>query len=270
VVEHDLAAGSRTILITYGDSLHSVLSEREIGSLLSTVVHQVRGRAMVVAADGRWATHQEVAFAREAAASGADVLMVLAPDWGASATEASFVAHYRAVARELPIMLVTAAFAGREAVGVEVVERLRDTEPRFVALKDDLCGETGRRIATILRNAVPFLSGGQKQNHLDVLPYGSDGYLSTFLQFRPSVAHTYWAAVVADDMAAARDVVERVDRPFFDAALAQPGGFDAAIRGALQLAGVAPRWRRPPYHDLTDAELEGWAETLAGLGLLDG
>ena len=49
-------------------------------------------------------------FARFAAGAGADVLMVLPPDWDASTTPDTLAEHYGAVAAHFPAMLVTGIF----------------------------------------------------------------------------------------------------------------------------------------------------------------
>src|SRR5437763_16839758 len=76
-IEHNICAGSGTLLMTYWDGLHSLLTDTEVAEVLKAVVAQVRGRALVVAADRRWATGNEMAFADLAAETGADLLMVL-------------------------------------------------------------------------------------------------------------------------------------------------------------------------------------------------
>jgi 4-hydroxy-tetrahydrodipicolinate synthase len=271
-VERAIAAGSGTVLLTYGDSMHSLLTDAEVGTLLRITADATAGRAMVVAADRIWATPAEVAFAREARGLGADVLMVLPPVWGGSVTADSLLEHYRAVAREIPVMVVTGPFLAQQAMGLEVIERLRDTEPeRFVAVKDDVCGTFARRVATLLRGDVAYFIGGQKENHLDVLPYGCDGWMSTFILFFPEIAQRYWAAVQAGDLDTAVAIIERIDRPFFDLALANPvGGFDAFIRAVRELGGVAPRWRRAPYANLDDAAMERLRDQLTAAGMLPG
>ncbi len=267
-IDHAIAAGSGTMLLTYGDSLHSILSDREVGELLRLVVRATAGRAMVVAADRQWPTSIERAFAREARDAGADVLMVLPPVWGRSVTVDSLVRHYRAVAEEIPAMIVTAAYAGIEAIGLETLSILVETEPRIVALKDDLCGEFGRRVGRLCHPAWAIISGGQKQNHLDMHAYGCDGYMSTFLHFNPPIAHRYWELVVAGDLAMAARLIDRYERPYMDRILAMPGGFDAGFHATLEVAGLAGRWRRAPYHSLTDVEYEAFVGFLHDQGML--
>lgn len=267
-VDRALAAGSGTMLLTYGDSLHSILSDREVGDLLRMVVRATAGRAMVVAADRQWPTSIECEFARAAREAGADLLMVLPPNWGRSVTVASLVQHYRSVAAEIPAMIVTAAFTGIEAIGLETLQILVESEPRVVAVKDDLCGEFARRVGRMCHPAWAVISGGQKQNHLDMHAYGCDGYMSTFIHFNPAIAHRYWTLVVAGDVAAAAALIDRYDRPYMDRILSLPGGFDAGFHATLEVAGLAGRWRRAPYHSLTAREYEEFAGFLHASGML--
>ena len=267
-IDYAVAAGSGAMLLTYGDSLHSILSDREVGELLRIVIHATAGRAMVVAADRQWPTTIELAFAREARDAGADVLMVLPPNWGGSVTVDSLVRHYRAVAAEIPAMIVTAAFAGIEATGLETLRILVETEPRIVALKDDLCGEFGRRVGRLCHPAWAVISGGQKQNHLDIHPYGCDGYMSTFLHFNPAIAHRYWTLVTDGDLTTAARLIDRYERPYMDRILTLPGGFDAGFHATLEVAGLAGRWRRAPYDSLGDAEFDRFAGFIHDAGLL--
>ena len=99
-------------------------------------------------------------------------------------------------------------------------------------------------------------AGGQKQNHMNMLPYGADGYLSTFLTFKPEIARCYWRAVEARDLTAAAAVIRDYDMPFFEHIIKTEGSFDAAMHGVYELYGLAERWRRPPYHSLSDAQME--------------
>ena len=267
-IDHAIAAGSGTMLLTYGDSLHSILSDHEIGDLLRIVVKATARRAMVVAADRQWPTRIERTFAAEARGVGADLLMVLPPNWGRSVTVDSLVRHYRTVAAEIPVMIVTAAFAGIEAVGLETLRILVESEPRVVALKDDLVGEFARRVGRLCHPTWAVISGGQKQNHLDMFPYGCDGYMSTFMHFNPPIAHRYWELIIAGDLARAAALIDRYDRPYMDHILAMPGGFDAGFHATLEVAGLASRWRRAPYHDLSDAEFEAFAAFLRDGGML--
>jgi 4-hydroxy-tetrahydrodipicolinate synthase len=267
LVDRGIDAGSTTMLLTYGDSLYSLLTDDEVAEVTRVVAEQTAGRAAVVAADRIWWTGKTVEFARYAREVGADVLMVLPPDWAGSCTADSFVAHYAAVAVEIPVMVVTNAFSRSQAMGLEVLRRLRDDVPGVIAIKDDLVGVFARKMAILLRGHWSIISGGQKQNHFDLIHYGCDGYLSTFVTFAPHVTQTYWQAVQTEDWVEAARIIREYDIPYFDYVLGVIGGFDAALHGTFEHFGLSQRWRRPPYHSLTDEQMEQLSQLFLDLKL---
>jgi 4-hydroxy-tetrahydrodipicolinate synthase len=267
LVDRGIDAGSTTMLLTYGDSLYSLLTDDEVADVTRVVAEQTAGRAAVVAADRIWWTGKTVDFARFAREVGADLLMVLPPDWAGSCTADSFVAHYAAAAAEIPVMVVTNAFSRSQAMGLEVLRRLRDDVPGVIAIKDDLVGVFARKMAILLRGHWSIISGGQKQNHFDLIHYGCDGYLSTFVTFAPHVTQTYWQAVQTEDWVEAARIIREYDMPYFDYVLDVIGGFDAALHGTFEHFGLSQRWRRPPYHSLTDEQMEQLSQLFLDLKL---
>jgi len=267
-VEFNIAAGSKTILLTYGDSLYSLLTDAEVAEVTRLVCEQVGGRAMVVAACHEYATPAAVEFARYCAGVGADVLMLMPPGWADSVTPETYRDHFVAVGEHMPLMIVTNFFVRRGiGFGLACLDALL-AEDVVVALKDDFLGEFGRKMCLKVHDRWAVFAGGQKQNHLDLHPYGCDGYLSTFITFRPEIAHRYWQAIEADDIASARAVIRDQDMPYFDYTGSATGGFDAVIHGAMELAGICGRWRRPPYYSLSDEEMERLREFLRSIGAL--
>jgi len=267
-IDFTIAGGTTTILLTYGDSLYTILTDAELDEVTRVAVEHTAGRALVVAADRIWAMPKEVEFARYVREVGADVLMVLPPDWAGSCTVETFVEHYAAVAEEIPVMVVTNLFASRQAVGLEVLKRLSETVPGVVAVKDDVLGAFVRKMSLIVHDRMAVISGGQKQNHLDLLPYGCDGYLSTFIKFKPDVTRDYWNAIQLEDWSRVREIIKTYDMPYFEFIVGLQGGFNAGIHGTLELFGVAQRWRRKPYYSLNDEEMEQLAGFFKEKGLL--
>ena len=246
LIDANLAGGSRTALLTWGDSLFSVLTDDEIAEVTATVADHARGRALTVAADSDWWTGKTVEFARYCREIGIDVLMVKPPVWSPPG-RAEFVEHYRAVAAEIPVMLVTNVWAGMPDVELSVVAELLDQVEGVMALKDDMGGELARKVTAMAGERWAVFAGGQKQQHLDLVHYGAVGYMSSFVSFQPEVSRRYWNAVCAGDWAAAARVVEQDDWPLFDYLMPLPGGFDGGFHALLEVFGVVPRWRRPPH-----------------------
>ena len=268
-VERCLANGARALLLTYGDSLYSVLTDDEIAGVTKTVVEQTQHRAVVVAADGMWWTGKTVEFARYCRELGADLLMVLPPDWAGSATPDRLVAHYSAAASELPVMVVTNYLAARGPdSGLQVIEKVYREVENVIAVKDDVGEGFGRRMTDMVHDRWTVLAGGQKQFHLYLAPYGCQGHLSTLMVYRPEVAHRYWDTVQRRDYIGAAEIVRQFDMPLFAILGKCHGSFDAGMHAWGELVGVCGRWRRGPYYSLNDAEVEALADQLKGIGLL--
>ncbi len=132
-------------------------------------------------------------------------------------------------------------------------------------MKTDVTGEFDRKMTGLVKEHWTIFAGGQKSFHMELWPYGCQGYLSTFITFRPGVTRAYWRAIQAGDRQAAVRLIEKIDRPFFDYILAVPGGFDAAMHGIMEICGLAQRWRRPPFTSLGDDEIERLAAFLEQL-----
>lgn len=269
VLDHNIDAGSKTMLLTAGDSNLIVQSDQEIAEVSKTVVDHTAGRAMVVTADRHFHTRQAVEFAKYAAEIGSDVHMVLPPDWAGSSTPETFRDHYAAVAEHIPVMLVTGVYIPRgEAFGLETTRMVRDTVENVVAIKDDMHGKFVTKMALLVHDRWAVFTAGQKQDHLLLHPYGCDGYMSTLMLFKPEIAHKYWNAIETNDMPAAKAIIRDYDIPFFDLIMASPGSFDAAIHGILEIFGICQRWRPPPYYSLSDAEMEELKDGLQNIRLL--
>ena len=54
LVERGVSAGSTAMMLTYGDSLFSLLTDTEVAEVTRVVAEQTAGRAAVVAADRIW------------------------------------------------------------------------------------------------------------------------------------------------------------------------------------------------------------------------
>ena len=246
-------AKSETLLLTYGDSLYSVLTDQEIADVTRITVEQNAGRKLVVSA-GSWWLGESVRFAEYCQGLGVDVFMPLPPNWAGSANESTLVEYFATISRTIPVMIVTAIGPG-QPVPLGTVQKLLEGDNQVVSIKDDICGPYGRRLAALTHDKWAFLSGGRKENHLDQLPYGPHAYLSLYMRFYPEIAHRYWAAIQAENCEESVGIVNQYDIPFIDFCAKHGAHFDAVVHGAMELAGIAPRWRRAPYSSLNDSQM---------------
>jgi dihydrodipicolinate synthase/N-acetylneuraminate lyase len=118
-----------------------------------------------------------------------------------------------------------------------------------------MCGIFARRLTSRFSNKIAIITGGQKQNHMNMYPYGKVGYLTTYGRFYPKIAHEYWNNILKNDLPGATKIIEEYDMGLFDLIGSFAGGFDSGIHGALEIFGLAKRFRREPYLSISDAEM---------------
>ncbi len=256
-VDFCIEAGAGTVLFTPGDSLYAVLTEAEIAEMTAYTARIVDQRALFIASAGFWSTQQTAAFAEYARGCGADAVIVAPPDRD-DMTVDGLVAYYGAVSETLPAFILS---AGLVSVGVqgalETVDRLLAEVPGVLGFKEDFSPDFARGACARAHGKWVIFAGGQKQTHMDMLPYGCDGYMSSFIKFKPEVAHAYWSAVEEGNIDSAVDVIARYDMPFFQYVWGTfPAGGDAGQHAIMELAGIFGRWRRSPLPDFTDEEME--------------
>lgn len=257
-IDFDLHTKTNVIVLTAGDSHLEAMSDVEIANLTQNVVKHVNKRATVVAADRSFDTKQALAFAKTCRQWGVDMLMVKPPDWAQSTTPETLAQHYAQIAKEIPVMLVTNIFMRKDiSFGLETIQRALDLSNQIVAIKDDIGGDFAQQMTIQAHQQCAIWAGGQKKNHHHIAPHGAHGYLSTFLTFKPDIAHQYWHAYQTHNTSEITRIIEDIDKPFFDFIISNfTGGFDAALHGILEIFNLAKRWRPKPYHSLTDAEMD--------------
>ncbi len=245
-----------TLLITNGDSLLTVMDDKEVEELTKVVIEQNKGRAMVIAGGKAWNTKKNVEFFNFAREAGADVGGLLLTDWAQSCGEAEILDAIREAGKAIPTMVLTNLISGR-GIPLSVFKTVvAEKTPGFIGIKDDVCGQYGRDLATILDDKYAFMSGGMAVNHLDVAHYGADGYLSIFVSFYPQLSAKYWELYQNKEYEACAKWIAEVEQPFDKMIINNGLEFDSVIHGMMELAGVCGRYRRKPYHSLTDAEME--------------
>jgi 4-hydroxy-tetrahydrodipicolinate synthase len=266
-IDFVIDAGANAIILTHGDSLFSLLTDDEIAQITKTCADHINKRVTFVAATGTWWTGKTRDFAAYSAEAGADMLMVLPPDWAGSCTVETLVQHYAAAGEYIPVMVVTNYLGKRsQSFAIEVIRSLYERVPQVVALKDDVTGELIRKICLMTHERWALIAGGLKQNHINMLPYGVDGYFSMHVTFYPDIAQKYWKAIKDFRMDDAIAIVRDYDMPLFDLLRSLEGGFDAGIHGTLEILGLAKRYRRLPYHTLSDQQMEVLKNFLASKG----
>jgi 4-hydroxy-tetrahydrodipicolinate synthase len=269
MIDFNIKSGGTVSLLTAGDSHFLCLTDEEVAELNKVVVEHTAGRVLTVACDWEYATPQGVKFAKYCASLGADLLMARPPDWASSSTSESLVEHYATLAEEIPLMFVNNIFGTRpEKFALDTTRLLLERVPNMIAMKEDITGDIARKFCMLVHDKWAVFAGGGLRNHLNIHPYGCDGFMDRHMNFAPQVSHQYWKAIQANDLPGALKVAKEIEMPLDDFMCAFPGGRDAAVHGLFEIYGLSGRWRRKPYHSLTDAELAKLKDFVKKMGLL--
>ena len=254
MLENCIAGGAKALLVTYGDSLLHILSDREALELNRFVAQVTGGRAMVIACSKQWNHSQMLEFAQKSKEDGCDLIIPFYPDWCGGLDKDAVVACMKELGAVMPVMLLSCMMGG--GIPLSILDRL-SADDGLVAMKDDVGQPYGKNLLAHIRDKIAYLSGGRAFNFLDTAAYGADGYLSVYARMYPQVSNAFWNAYTSGDMKEAIALVEKYDIALFADFIAKNGlDFSAVIQGMYETAGVGSRWRRFPYSSLTDAQME--------------
>ena len=106
LIERQIEAGIDALVVTGTTGEAATLSDRERRDVLRFSAATVKGRVPLIAGTGSPSTHTAVRLSCEAAAAGADGLLVVTPYYN-KPTPLGLVAHYREIARaaEKPVLV---------------------------------------------------------------------------------------------------------------------------------------------------------------------
>ena len=247
--------------------MYVALTDDEVAELTRVTAEHIGDRALFIAAGDFWWTGKTVEFGEYARSVGAGAYIAVPPIRGTTVDE--LVRFYTTASEVLPVFILSGSLgaAGVDAA-LEAVNVLLDKAPNVVGFKEDFSSAFARPACLAAHERWAIFAGGQKQTHMDMHPYGCDGYMSVFMTYRPGVAHMYWRAIEEGDLTAAAEVIRDYDMPLMKHLYsAYPAGGDAGQHALLELAGICGRWRRKPLPDLTDADMERLKGFLEGQSL---
>jgi 4-hydroxy-tetrahydrodipicolinate synthase len=262
LVEHLLATDCDGIVVggTTGES--PTLTDAEAARLVRTVARQTNGRARVIAGVGTYDTASSIRRARDAAAAGADALLVVCPYYSRP-TQAGVVAHFLAIAdaTELPLMLYDVPARTGIALAKTTLVEL-SAHPRIRAVKDAK-GDLFEAMTVMAETSLAYYCGSDELN-LAYLACGACGVVSVVGNVAAERIAGLIAAVRSGNLDAARTINASL-LPLTDAIMRTSQGAITA-KAALADRGIIPHPTvRLPLAESPPADLERLS---AALGLV--
>ena len=176
LAEHLVGAGVRALYPCGCTGEATSLTREERSRVIAAVVEVARGRAAVVAGTGTAVTEETIELSREAAALGADGVMVITP-YSCRPTQDGLAAHYRAVADAVdrPMVLYNVPSRTGVTLAPETIARLAE-HPRIAAIKE-ATGSLDQASAIRTKCEIAILAGDDSL-FLPLLAIGARGVVS--------------------------------------------------------------------------------------------
>jgi 4-hydroxy-tetrahydrodipicolinate synthase len=233
---------------TTGES--ATTTDAEKSALLRAVVDAVGGRATVLAGVGTNDTHHSVDLATQAAAAGADGLLVVTPYYN-KPPQAGVIAHVERIAgsTDLPVMLYD--IPGRSGIPMDSATIMSlARHPQVVAVKDaklDL-----EATSYVLAHTDLAYYSGHDPWTLPLLSLGAVGIVGTSTHITAARTRAMIEAFVAGDVTRARQLHESL-LPVYTGIFRTQGTI--LVKAALRELGLPAGPVRLPLVDATSEQL---------------
>ncbi|HVT73655.1 MAG TPA: dihydrodipicolinate synthase family protein [Lacunisphaera sp.] len=271
LVDHVIAGGCQGILLCGTTGEFASLSLAARLRLARLVGEAARGRALLFGGIGDTSVEHSVQLAREYFAAGFDAVVNNLPSYY-PLTPAMMESYFRTVADRVegPLYLYNIPQTVRQSIPLDVLDRI-SRHPRIAGLKDsepDAARQeqlsrhfAGREDFCVFAGSVAYTSKAMRA--------GADGFVPSGGNLAPRLARDLMDQLLTGDTAAGDAAQHRINALN---AVYQTGRTItqtlAALKGALELAGLCGRSMLPPITAVTDAEVEAMRAPLREMGII--
>ncbi len=263
-------------LLINGHAGENAMLEREEAREVVATARRVAPRSLIVAGVNAESSRNAVLLAEDAAAAGADAILVFAPfSWIVGVDARTVVNHHRAIhdATDLPLMLFQGSVnSGKLWFPPETLAALVHL-PRVVGIKEGSwetsAYEISRRVVRETRPGVAVMASGD-EHLLSSFVLGSEGSLVSLAAVVPQLIVALDLAVRAGDMAAARACHDRIYPLARTVYGTGPAGLvSARLKACLEILGrIDSAYCRPPTAALPAEEIAALTNALEAAGEL--
>ncbi|NKQ20014.1 4-hydroxy-tetrahydrodipicolinate synthase [Brevibacillus laterosporus] len=251
LIDYLIDTGSEALVVSGTTGESPTLSRQEKLDLFTFSVQKAKGRVKVIAGTGCNDTEESITFSREAAKTGIDAIMLVAPYYSRTSQEGLYQ-HFKAISEavELPIMLYNVP--GRTGVNMTADTTLRLAElPNVVCIKEASGNLT--QMAQIIEHAPQGfeLYSGDDGLTIPVLSIGGVGIVSVTSHIIGLEMKEMMDAFFKGDTSRAA-ALHRQLVPIFEGAFKYPN--PTPIKAALNKKGIEVGGVRLPLVNLTAEE----------------
>jgi 5-dehydro-4-deoxyglucarate dehydratase len=262
-----IAAGPAAVFACCGTGEFFSLGVEEYAACIRVAVEEAAGRIPVVAGVGYGAA-LATRFAQEAAAAGADGLLVM-PPYLVEGSQAGLREHYRQVAGATDLEMII--YQRDNAVFTTETVAVLAGHPRIVGFKDgrgDL--DLMRRIVGAVRErhgaGALLYFNGMPTAEMSAQAYravGVPGYSSAVFCFAPDLALAFYRAFRAGDEATVDRLLDGFWRPYVELRQKGSGYAVSLVKAGVRLDGTDVGPVRPPLSEPDPSHVRALAELVA-------
>ncbi|HEY0863943.1 MAG TPA: dihydrodipicolinate synthase family protein [Lacunisphaera sp.] len=271
LVNHIIDGGCQGLMVCGTTGEFASMSVAQRGRTVQLALAAARGRALVFGGIGDTSLENALALSQAFLAAGVDAVVANLPSYYPLTAE-MMERYFTQLADGVggPLYLYNIPQTTRLSIPLDVIERL-SRHPRIAGIKDSepdtarqeqLCRMfAGRPDFSVFCGTVPFTAKAMRA--------GADGFVPSGGNLAPRAARDLMDQLVGGDLAAGDAAQLRIDAIN---AIYQKGRTItqslAALKGALELAGLCGRHMLSPNLPVTDAELEAMRAPLREQGLI--
>ena len=186
LIDDQIAGGVEALVVLGTTGENPTISHAERRRLVALCIEHTAGRVPVIVGTGTNNTNESIVFSKEAAAAGADGLLVVGPYYN-KPTQAGYLAHVSAIADASDCPIIVYNVPGRTASNItaETMLQMAETIPTVVGVKE-ASGDLGQ-IADILAHRPDGFSvyAGDDEITLPLLALGGEGVISVICNATP-------------------------------------------------------------------------------------
>ena len=250
------------ILLTYGSTEFTWLTDEDLWELTAAVGRAIDGRSLYVTSTGFWPVRKARQFLKHADAAGADAVKVQISGWDppSAAVIKAYFDDLGSAGTDIPMLMWWHPVRHFAMLPPDLAQTFIELakRPDIIGIKND--GDAFYDYYTLARGMsdsnCAVVSGGLMRNFLTGYPHGSPAYLCPIAPFCPQIANQFYNHVRNGRTDEAWDIVYNYEDPLMHAA--QNVNWLVLMKSAVMMLGFYPNNRvgNPTQMCATGEELE--------------
>lgn len=204
LIDDQIAGGADALVALGTTGENPTISHEERRRIVALSIEHTAGRVPVIIGSGTNDTRESIAFSKEAAAAGADGLLVVGPYYN-KPTPAGYRAHFAAIAEATDCPIIVYNVPGRTASNIDAQTQLAIAEiPSIVGVKE-ASGDLGQIADVIAHRPEGFaVYAGDDEISTALIALGGDGVISVICNVCPEPFCHLIRLALAGDLESAR------------------------------------------------------------------